>query len=75
MRRLASILKIGGYLSLMTQLLTQEIDFSNWYYKNDPSHIGFFNQKSLNYVAEELGFEINVYSERVIFLQKLSKYI
>ncbi|MDA9801295.1 class I SAM-dependent methyltransferase [Candidatus Pseudothioglobus singularis] len=74
-RRLASILKIGGYLSLMTQLLTQEIDFSNWYYKNDPSHIGFFNQKSLNYVAKELGFEINVYSERVIFLKKLSKYI
>ena len=54
----------------MTQLLTQEIDFSNWYYKNDPSHIGFFNQKSLNYIAEELGFEINVYSERVIFLKK-----
>ena len=75
LRRLASILKIGGYLSLMTHLLTQEIDFSNWYYKNDPSHIGFFNQKSLNYVAEELGFEINVYSERVIFLKKLSKYI
>ena len=75
LRRLASILKIGGYLSLMTHLLTQEIDFSNWYYKNDPSHIGFFNQKSLNYVAEELGFEINVYSERVIFLKKLSNYI
>ena len=75
LRRLASILKIGGYLSLMTHLLTQEIDFSNWYYKNDPSHIGFFNQKSLNYVAKELSFEINVYSERVIFLKKLSKYI
>ena len=74
-KRLASTLRAGGYIALMTHLLTEETDFRSWYYKNDPSHIGFFNQKSLNYVAEELGFEINVYSERVIFLKKLSKYI
>ena len=74
-KRLASTLRVGGYIALMTHLLTEETDFRSWYYKNDPSHIGFFNQKSLNYLAEELGFEINVYSERVIFLKKLSKYI
>jgi hypothetical protein len=51
--------------------LTEETDFSNWYYKNDPSHIGFFNKQSLVYLAKELKLELDIYSERVIFLKKL----
>ena len=70
-KRLASCLRVGGYLALMTHLLTQEIDFRAWYYKNDPSHIGFFNKQSLIYIAKELNFEVDIYSERVIFLKKL----
>ena len=70
-KRLASTLGVGGYFALMTQLLTEETDFKSWYYKNDPSHIGFFNKQSLIYIAKELNFEVDIYSERVIFLKKL----
>ena len=70
-KRLASTLRMGGYIALMTHLLTEETDFRSWYYKNDPSHIGFFNKQSLAYLAKELKLELDIYSERVIFLKKL----
>ena len=72
LKRLATILKPGGYLAVMTHMLTEKINFGDWYYKNDPSHIGFFNEKSFMHLANELGFGVNIYSERVIFLKKLS---
>lgn len=71
LKRLAAILKTGGYLAIMTHMLTNGVNFSNWYYKNDPSHIGFFNKKSLMQIANELELEITFYSVRVIFFKKL----
>ena len=54
----------------MTQTLTQDIDFDSWYYKNEPSHIGFYNKKSLTDLAAILGLEITQFSDRVIFFKK-----
>ena len=70
LERLVSILKSKGILAVMTQTLTQDIDFDSWYYKNDPSHIGFYNKKSLTDLAAILGLEITQFSDRVIFFKK-----
>ena len=68
--RLSGILSNQGYLAVMTQILTSQIDFSSWYYKNDPSHIGFFTKKSLNFLASYLNIEVSFVSERVVFFKK-----
>ena len=68
--RLSGILNNQGYLAVMTQILTSKIDFSSWYYKNDPSHIGFFTKKSLNFLASYLNIEVSFVSERVVFFKK-----
>jgi len=68
--RLSSILNNQGYLAVMTQILTSKIDFSSWYYKNDPSHIGFFTKKSINFLASYLNIEVSFISERVVFFKK-----
>jgi hypothetical protein len=70
LERLASILKSKGILAVMTQTLTQDIDFKSWYYKNDTSHIGFYNDKSLTGLASLLELEITQFSDRVIFFKK-----
>lgn len=67
LERLTSILKPGGCIAIMTQTMKQEIDFSKWYYKNDPSHIGFYNQESFIFLANHLELEVNFHSDRVIF--------
>jgi len=68
--RLIEMLYNQGNLAVMTQILTPQINFSSWYYKNDPSHIGFFTPKSLNFLANYLDVEVYFISERVIFFQK-----
>ena len=68
--RLIEMLNNQGHLAVMTQILTPQIDFSSWYYKNDPSHIGFFTKKSLSFLASYLNIEVYFISERVVFFQK-----
>ena len=70
LERLTSILKPGGIIAIMTQTLSRDIDFEAWYYKNDPSHIGFYNQKSLQILADQLELQMSHYSDRVIFFKK-----
>ena len=73
LERLTSILKPKGVLAIMTQTLTKDVNFKTWYYKNDPSHIGFFSQKSLEFLASHLELSMKQHSDRVIFFKKLSK--
>ncbi|MDC1385895.1 class I SAM-dependent methyltransferase [Candidatus Thioglobus sp.] len=70
--RLIEMLNNQSHLAVMTQILTPQIDFSSWYYKNDPSHIGFFTKKSLSFLASYLNIEVYFISERVVFFQKNS---
>ena len=64
------LLKSNGVFAIMTEILTPQIDFNQWYYKNDPSHIGFFSEKALNYLAEKWQAELYVISERVVIFKK-----
>ena len=68
--RLMDLLKSNGVLAIMTQILTPQKDFEQWYYKNDPSHIGFFNEKALNCLAQKWQAELYVISERVVMFKK-----
>ncbi len=67
---LAGILRKGGVLAIMTEIVSPQLDFTNWYYKNDPSHVCFFSEKTFVYLANLLGLEIATLSERVIILRK-----
>ena len=68
--RLMVLLKSNGVLAIMTHILTPQIDFEQWYYKHDPSHIGFFTENALNYLAEKWQAELYVISERVVIFKK-----
>lgn len=55
----AKHLKEDGILSIMTSHSpkTKE-DFMDWYYIRDKSHIGFYNEKNIAYLAKDAGLEI-----------------
>ncbi len=57
---LRSLLKEKGKLFCKTSLFTEEIDFQNWYYKNDPTHVFFYHLESLDWIRGHLDFK-NVY--------------
>ncbi len=56
--KICSHLKPNGYLYLRTELLGTTPYFSAWYYKNDPTHIFFYSQDTLEYVARQFGLKL-----------------
>lgn len=53
---LKKLLLPGGRLYCMTELYNESIDFADWYYKNDPTHVFFYQKKSIDWIKEEFGF-------------------
>lgn len=57
--RMAACVKPGGLLAVRTQLLPAVPDimacFAGWWYREDPTHISFYGEKTLHLVAERAG--------------------
>lgn len=53
---LNSLLKPDGLLICGTGVFYPSINFDTWFYKNDPTHVIFYTEKSLKWIAIEMGF-------------------
>lgn len=53
---LKSLLKPGGALYCMTGIYPEEIDFDQWWYKNDPTHVFFYHGNSFEWIRGHFGF-------------------
>lgn len=70
---LLSLLNDKGYLVIMTNFRTMETeDFTNWWYRRDPTHISFFNENTFKYLESRYNLvEISNNHKNIIGLQKL----
>lgn len=69
--RLASLLKPDGWLGVMTLLYRPDIDFAEWYYPRDPTHVVFYSMQTFQWIARQYGFTEPVFvGDRIIILQK-----
>ena len=68
---LSNLLKKGGFLGVKTSLLNSSIDFSNWYYKKDDTHISFYSEISMAYIAKVNSLKLLSLSDTVIIFQKI----
>ncbi len=53
---LKNLLKKGGKLYCMTHIYDDSIPFSNWYYKNDPTHVFIYRRKTFSVIQQRFGF-------------------
>ncbi|SDR96082.1 class I SAM-dependent methyltransferase [Gramella sp. MAR_2010_147] len=53
---LYSILKPGGKLYCKTGIWSDTIDFQNWHYKDDKTHVIFYSIESLEWIRKNLNF-------------------
>lgn len=66
--RLKGLLKNNGKLYCMTSIYNPEIDFANWNYINDQTHVFFYQQKTLQYIGERLGYSsVEIHNNLIIF--------
>lgn len=63
---LRSLLKPGGRLYCMTHLYSSEVDFGNWYYKNDNTHVFLYQHKTLQWIKNRFTFSQLSVNERLI---------
>jgi SAM-dependent methyltransferase len=67
-RLLKELLRPGGKLYCMTDLLCEREEFENWYYKDDPTHVIFYSEANLRWISEEMGFsEVEIEDRLIVF--------
>jgi ubiquinone/menaquinone biosynthesis C-methylase UbiE len=68
--KLHEILKINGFLGIMTKRLINHEKFMTWHYKNDPTHVCFYSDSTFEYIANNWGFKIEFINSDTVILNK-----
>ena len=70
--QLKSLLKPGGKLFIMTDLYKEKINFDNWYYKDDLTHVFFYQKQTFKWIQDSLEFHDLEIKGRLITFSKSS---
>lgn len=70
--RLVSLLNDNGCLLIMTIIYHEGIDFKNWSYRKDPTHVFIYRKETIEYIANEYQLEIEMITDRFIALRKIA---
>jgi len=66
--KLRSILNEDGKLFCMTSIYHSEIDFQKWYYRNDPTHVFFYQSETIKYICKRFGFSnVDIQKNLIVF--------
>lgn len=67
---LRQLLNVDGCLGLMTQILTDEIDFKNWYYRRDDTHVAFYRKETFDWITAHFGFhDVEIHNANLITMR------
>ncbi|TGK79059.1 class I SAM-dependent methyltransferase [Leptospira noumeaensis] len=69
-QKLKGLLNPNGSLYILTHPYDDEIDFENWYYKNDKTHTFFYTKESFEWILNHYGFKNLEIEGRIIQFQK-----
>lgn len=69
-KKLYEMLNPGGKLYCMTELFSETMNFDEWYYKNDPTHVFFYSEKTIEWISGHFGFESFSIDKRLIVFSK-----
>lgn len=73
-KELLGFLRKGSYLFVGTQVFQKDLGekaFSDWWYKNDPTHVSIYSCESLKHIAAEFGLELLKTDEKKYFLWRM----
>ena len=68
--KLDQVLADKGILGVMTNFYEDTINFEDWYYRKDPTHVVFYAVKTLQCIAEERSWEVDIQCGNVVFFEK-----
>ena len=59
------LLKPHGFLGIMTKRVIDVAAFSRWHYKNDPTHICFYSEATLKWLAAKYQLQMELIDKDV----------
>jgi len=65
-----TLLKPGGWLGIMTGMLSGEIDFAQWHYRRDPTHVVFYRQETFAVIADAYRWQCAFPARDIALLKK-----
>ncbi|MCS3902443.1 2-polyprenyl-3-methyl-5-hydroxy-6-metoxy-1,4-benzoquinol methylase [Methylohalomonas lacus] len=68
--RLNALLRPGGWLGLMTMRRDPQRPFASWHYIRDPTHVCFYEQETLEWIAMRFGWRLIIVSKSVALFHK-----
>jgi len=69
-QRLIDMLNPGGSLALMTTLQDNDEHFADWHYRRDPTHVCFYRQETMRWLADAFYLSMRQPTRNVTLLQK-----
>jgi SAM-dependent methyltransferase len=57
-RRLGRLLRPGGWLGVMTEVVDEARPFADWRYARDPTHVCFYRAETLAWIARTHGWRL-----------------
>ena len=68
--QLDSLLRPGGLLGVMTCFQTDDARFANWHYRRDPTHVVFYRQLTLQWIASHQGWQLDIPAKDIVIFRK-----
>lgn len=67
---LRKILKPEGLLAIMTLMYSDSIDFENWHYRRDPTHVCFYSEATFQWIKDHFNFStVTVKKPRIVLFK------
>lgn len=69
-QRLDALLRPGGLLGVMTAFQTDDARFAEWHYRRDPTHVVFYRESTLAFLADRMGWTMEIPRTNIAIFHK-----
>lgn len=68
--RFSGLLRPGGHLAIMTEILREDTAFESWRYARDPTHVCFYRDRTMEWIAAKHGWTLDCPHPNVAIFQR-----
>jgi|TARA_B110000240_G_C13423032_1_gene420376 hypothetical protein len=68
--KINEILEEGGWLGVMTNFFDESINFEDWYYRKDPTHVCFYSEQTFEVIASQRGWSYEIPTKDIVLFKK-----
>ena len=70
--QLDRLVRPGGVIGVMTRFHGAEAPFADWWYRRDPTHVCFYDSRTMRWIAQHFGWEVDLSTANVALFHRPS---